>query len=103
MPLPILDFALDGGNRIDALGDEIGEVGADDVRVDVRNQAIDVRRDQIQHLLRHGREPADAQVGAHDDDGNLHAPEQVDQVAVQAAQLLVPAMELFVDRVQFFV
>ena len=41
-------------------------------------ETVDVGRNQIQHLLGHRREAADAQVGADDDDGDLHAAEQVD-------------------------
>ena len=50
-----------------------------------------------------GREAADPQVAADDDDGNLHAADQVDEVAVDAAQLVVARLQLIVDRVQLFV
>ena len=63
----------------------------------------DVARDQVELLLGHRREAPDAQVARHDDDGNLHAGEQVEQIGVHARQLFVARVQLVVHRVQLFV
>ncbi len=79
------------------------EVGHVDIGFDVTDGATHVGGDQVQDLFGHGREAANAQLVIDDDDGDLHAAQQVDQVAVGPAQLLVAAVQFLVDGVEFLV
>ena len=58
---------------------------------------------QVQDALGHRREAADAQVARDDDDRDLDAAEQVHEVAVDPAELVVAAVQLLVHRVELLV
>src|SRR5207244_3241544 len=100
---PILDVALVHGHRVHRLRAELLQVWTVDVRLDVPDRPSHVSRDQVQDLLGHRREAADTEIDGHDDDGDLHAREQVREVAVHPAQLIVAAVQLLVHRVELLV
>ena len=63
----------------------------------------DVAGNQIEELFGPRREPADAEIAADDHDGDVHAAEEIGEVAVDTGQLVVARVQLVVHRVQFFV
>src|SRR5216117_733924 len=103
----ISHLALDDGCRIDHVLAHLLQVGEIRTQSDVPDRPADVRRDEAEHLPRHGSKPPDPPVAAEHDDGNIDADEQVVQIVVEQGlvgisvlQLLVHGRELFVDRLE---
>src|SRR5262249_52804333 len=80
--------------RVHDLPDHGGEVRHAETDLDVGDGPAHVGRDQIEHPLRHGGEPPDAQVRPQHDDGELHAGEEVDEVVVSLSELGIAIVEL---------
>ena len=101
--LPVLDLSLCRRHRVDDLGDPFVQIGDFDVRFDIVERAADVRLDDVQNASRLGREAADPPLAIEDDDRNVYGYEQIQEIAVDQADLLVPDLKLVIDGGQLFI
>src|SRR5262249_25113691 len=67
-PRPVLHLAFARRDGVDRLADQLLEVVAGEVRIDLADRPPDVARDQIEQLLRPRRKSPDAQIASDDDD-----------------------------------
>src|SRR3954469_11132259 len=99
MPAPFLVLGLQllDFQAVNDFLDQHVQVGDVQVGPDGAEGPADVVRDEVEDLFGQGGQPADAQVAADHDDGDVDAGEQVRQVVVELAQLQVAVAQLLVD------
>jgi hypothetical protein len=98
-----LQDALDHGERAQDLLHVLLELGVGDARGDLGDRAAVVAFAQVEQVADRRGETADVQGRIEEERRDLRAFEQVLQVAVEAGEGFVLAVELDVDRLQFLV
>ena len=99
----IPDVTFDWSDHVHRVHNQLLEIGAVDVRLDVADRPIEIAGNQVEHFLSHGRESTDAQVAGDYHYGDLNTGKEVDEIAVDAAQFFVASVQLFVQGVELFV
>src|SRR5689334_9659233 len=89
----IPDFAFFGLKAADAIYEHLIQIGDVDIRIQIAHGPPDIGWNQVEHLLRHWREPADAQILAEHDYRNIHAAEQINQIVIELCELDIPGLK----------
>ena len=89
--------------RVDHRRDRRIEAGEREVWLEIRDRTPQISGDQIEHGARSWRESAHAPLGVDDDHRDLDARENVDQIVVRIAELMVSVLQLLVHRLELLV
>jgi len=79
------------------------QIGDRHIGTDIADGPAHIGIDQIEQLLRCGCEASNTHVFAQNDNGQLHAGQQITQVIVGGDQLLIAYLVFFIDRRQLLV